>query len=166
MTLLPIGGSAPMLAALENKRVDAFALSSPTSDEAVSRLGAFLLYDGSSGEWEPLNGAPYMALIGNTDWLHNNQKTAVGVYRALARGLTFLRELPAEARTAIRKRLHQFNDAAFQAGYDTTLHGFPATPAIDMATVTSFIETVDRKTLDVPAAKMVSMQITELASKK
>jgi ABC-type nitrate/sulfonate/bicarbonate transport system substrate-binding protein len=109
-----------------------------------------------------------MALIGNTDWLRQHETAATGVYRALARGLTFLREHPAEARAVIRKRLSTFEESAFQAGYDSTLKGFPPTPEVDLATaerIKSFIETVDHAPMDVPAAKLVDIRTGALAAK-
>ena len=170
LTILPIGGSAPMLAAMEQKRVDAFALSSPTADQAVQKFGAFILYNGAKGEWEPLKDSPYITLIGNTDWLDKNQAAAAALYRGLHKAMAFMKEKPAETRAIVRKRLASFDEAAFEAGYAASLSTVPATPRLtvkDAEQIKEFLETLDGgKPLGIPAAKLIDERVAALADKK
>lgn len=172
MTILPIGGSAPMLAAMEQKRVDAFALSSPTADQAVQRFGAFILYNGAKGEWAPLAGSPYITLIGNTDWLASasGKDAAAAIYRALTKAMVFMKDKPAETKAIVRKRLASFDEAAFEAGYAASLPTVPATPRLtarDAEQIKEFLETLDGgKPLGIPASRLINTEIADLADKK
>jgi NitT/TauT family transport system substrate-binding protein len=170
LTILPIGGSAPMLASMEQKRVDAFALSSPTADQAVQKFGAFILYNGAKGEWEPLRGTPYITLIGNTDWLDKNQAAAAALYRGLQKAMTYMKEKPAETKAIVRKRLAAFDEAAFEAGYAASLSTVPSTPRLTMKgaeQIKEFLETLDGgKPLGIPAAKLIDERVAALAEKK
>lgn len=169
LTILPIGGSAPMLAAMEQKRVDAFALSSPTADQAVQKFGAFILYNGAKGEWEPLRGSPYITLIGNTDWLDKNHVAAAALYRGLHKAMAFMTEKPAETKAIVRKRLAAFDEAAFEAGYAASLSTVPTTPRLtvkDAEQIKEFLETLDGdKPLGIPAAKLIDERVAALAEK-
>jgi NitT/TauT family transport system substrate-binding protein len=170
LTILPIGGSAPMLAAMEQKRIDAFALSSPTADQAVQKFGALILYNGAKGEWAPLRGSPYITLIGNTDWLDKNQAAAAALYRGLQKAMTFMKQKPAETKAIVRKRLAAFDAAAFEAGYAASLPTVPTTPRLtvkDAEQVKEFLETLDGgKSLGIPAAKLIDERVAALAEKK
>lgn len=161
LTILPIGGSAPMLAAMEQKRIDAFALSSPTADQAVEKFGAFILYNGAKGEWAPLKGSPYITLIGNSDWLASSagKPAAAAIFRGLSDAMKFMREKPAEAKAMMRKRLASFDDGAFEAGYAASLSTIPETPRLtlkDAEQIQEFLEVLDGgKPLGIPAAKLI-----------
>jgi NitT/TauT family transport system substrate-binding protein len=169
LTILPIGGSAPMLAALEQKRIDAFALSSPTADQAVQRFGAFILYNGAKGEWSPLRGSPYITLIGNTDWLASSagKAAAVALYRGLADAMKFMREKPSETKAIVRKRLASFDEAAFEAGYAASLPTVPDTPRLtlkDAEQIKEFLEVLDGgKPLGIQAAKLIDETVATAA---
>lgn len=168
LTILPIGPSAPMLAAMENKRIDAFALSAPTSYQAVDRMGAFILYNGASGEWPPLKDEPYMCLIGNTDWLSAHPEAAAAVYRGLWRAMVFMRQQPDAAKALIRKRLSSFDDAAFEAGYKDAIHTFPETPKVgapEAEKIKDFVEILNGRPLGVPASRLIDERVGALAAK-
>jgi NitT/TauT family transport system substrate-binding protein len=170
LTILPIGGSAPMLAAMEQKRIEGFALSSPTADQAVQKFGAFILYNGAKGEWAPLRGSPYITLIGNTDWLASapGKATAVALYRGLAEAMKFMREKPAETRAIVRKRLASFDEAAFEAGYAASLTTIPETPRLtvkDAEQIKEFLEVIDGgKPLGITASRLIDETIGTAAA--
>lgn len=171
LTILPIGGSAPMLAAMEQKRVDAFALSSPTADQAVQKFGAFILYNGAKGEWEPLRGTPYITLIGNTDWLATpaGKDAAASLYRGLAKAMVFMKQKPAETKAIVRKRLASFEESAFEAGYAASQPTVPDTPLLTLKgaeQIKEFLETLDGgKPLGIPAARLIDGTIAAHAAK-
>jgi NitT/TauT family transport system substrate-binding protein len=166
MTILPIGPSAPMLAALENKRIDAFALSAPTSLQAVEKMGAFLLYSGAKGEWAPLRGEPYMCLIGNTDWLAANGDAAAAVYRGLQKAMDFIKAEPEAAKALLRKRLSTFDDASFEGGYRDVRLLVPNTPQIgmeDAVMIKEFVETLNPG-VNVPVERLIDTQVGRRAT--
>jgi NitT/TauT family transport system substrate-binding protein len=148
LTLLPIGPAPPMVAALENNRSDAYIISAPASLQGVERLGAFLLYSGAKGEWGPLQGQPYMCLIGNRDWLAKNKQPAAAVFRGLVRALAFIESNPAEAKALLRKRLNTVDDAAFELAYKDLGQLVPKSPQVgakEEAGIQDFVTTVNPK---------------------
>ena len=164
LTILPIGPSGPMLAAFDNKRIDAFAFSAPTSLQAVEKMGAFLLYSGAKGEWAPLKNQPYMCLMGNADWLVNNKEAAGAVYRALGKAMDFMRQHPEAAKALIRKRLSSFDDAAFEGGYRDVPRLLPDSPKVGAAEammIKDFVETIN-PSIKVPAERLVNEDIGRL----
>ncbi|MDF2115203.1 ABC transporter substrate-binding protein [Roseiarcaceae bacterium H3SJ34-1] len=165
LTILPIGPSGPMLAALENKRIDAFAFSAPTSLQAVERNEAFLLFSGAKGEWAPLANEPYMCLIGNTDWLAKDPDAAAAVYRGLVKAMDFMRKNPDAAKALMRKRLSAFDDAAFEGGYKDLPLLIPDSPKVGPAEakmIKEFVETI-YPAISAPLDKLVDEEIGKRA---
>jgi NitT/TauT family transport system substrate-binding protein len=148
MTLSPIGPAPPMVAALENNRADAYIISAPASLQGVERLGAYLLYSGAKGEWGPLQGQPYMCLIGNRDWLAKNKQSAAAVFRGLIRAIAFIESNPTEAKAILRKRLNTVDDAAFELAYQDLGQLVPKSPQVgetEVAGIQDFVTTVNPK---------------------
>lgn len=165
MTLLPIGPAPPMIAAVENNRADAYIISAPASLQGVERLGAFLLYSGAKGEWAPLQGQPYMCLIGNSEWLAKNPKAAAGVYRGLVRAIAYIQSHPAEAKALLRKRLTTVDDAAFELAYKDLEQLVPKSPQVgpkEEAGIRDFVTTVNPKS-NVTFEGFFNTQIGKLA---
>jgi NitT/TauT family transport system substrate-binding protein len=165
MTLLPLGPAPPMIAALENKRADAYIISAPASLQGVDRLGAFLIYSGAKGEWPPLKGQPYMCLIGNADWLAKNPRAAANVYRGLSRAIAYINTHPAEAKALLRKRLTTVDDEAFELAYKDLGQLVPKSPAvgpIEEAGIRDFVTTVNPKA-NVTFEGFFNTQISKMA---
>jgi NitT/TauT family transport system substrate-binding protein len=166
LTILPVGPAMPMMAALQNDRIDGFVFSSPSSDEAVSRLGAFILYRGAKGSWAPLKDAVFNCLIANPDWLAANKSEAALIYRGLALAMNFMRAHPNETKAILRKRLNMFSDADFQAGYKNLYYMIPETPEVGPVQanrIWNFMKTID-PSFSVPAAELTNPEIGVLAS--
>jgi ABC-type nitrate/sulfonate/bicarbonate transport system substrate-binding protein len=166
MTLMPIGPAPPMIAAVENNRADAYIISAPASLQGVERLGAFLLYSGAKGDWAPLQGQPYMCLIGNTEWLAKNPKAAAAIYRGLMRAIAYIKEHPAEAKALLRKRLNTVDDAAFEIAYKDLDQLVPKSPEVgpkEEAGIRDFVTTINPKA-GVTFEKFFNTEIGKIAA--
>ena len=135
LTIVPIGAAGPMLAAFAQKRIDAFSLSSPTSDTAVVKNGAFMLLDLTRGGYEPLRDFLYITLIARDEWLDKNPETATRLVRGLAKAEKLMRERPEEARNALRTFFEKTDEAVFDAALKNNLPAYPASPRIDPAAI-------------------------------
>ena len=161
LTLLPIGPATAMMAALQNNRVDSFIWSSPSSDEAASRLGAFILYRGAKGSWPPLQNVVFNCLIGNAKWLATHKDEAVSIYRALDLAMDFMRKHPQETKAFLRKRLKMFSDANFEAGYQNLHYMIPESPAVgdvQANQIADFMKAID-PSFKVPTTKLIDPEI-------
>lgn len=134
LTIVLIGGGANMLAAFSQGTIGGFSLSPPTVTTA-EKAGGFVLVDLAKGEYEPLAGFLFTAMISRDDWLAKNRGTAEKLVRALWRGEQALRTDPDKAREAVRTFFSQTDPAIFDTAWAASLPSYPATPRIEAAGV-------------------------------
>jgi NitT/TauT family transport system substrate-binding protein len=127
LEILPIAG-APILAALEQGRIDGFAFSSPLADTGVVRHGAYKLISLADGSFEPLAGMLSISMVCNRDWVEKNTDAAAATLRAIWRAMKLMKDDPAAARTAARKAFPNLSDEIFDAAFETNLKAFPDSP--------------------------------------
>lgn len=135
VTLVPLGDASAILAAFKQKRIDGFALSSPTSDVAVSQLGGFMLLNLASGEYEPLAGFPAETLLAKSSWLEENPDTAVRVVKAFTSALRLMAEDPEKAKAALRADFKDTDQAIFDAAYENSRSAYPKSMELTEETV-------------------------------
>lgn len=99
-TILPIGGGSPMLAAFEQGQIDAFALSSPTSNLAVAENDGVLLFNLSQGEYPPLDGFLYIVSIINESTSTDRPEVVTCFQRAIQQALDMIQDDPEAAMEA------------------------------------------------------------------
>ena len=107
-------------------------------------------------------------MIANTDWLKSSLEAAAAVYRALWKGMKYLHEKPVEAKAAMRKRFHTFDEKAFEAAYENNRMEIPMTPEVGLAKAAmmkEFVETMDHKPLGVPIERLIDDDVGKLAAK-
>jgi NitT/TauT family transport system substrate-binding protein len=166
LTLLPLNGPTA-IAALEQKRADAIAQSSPTADIAIKKFGAFLLLDLNNGGYPPLKNYPGGSLVANTAWLSNNKPAAVAVVRALWRAMDVLHTRTAEAKAILRKRFASVDDDTFNAGFDANLVATPRSPEINrqiMQRPIDFTNYLDKEPMKTPVEKTFTDEIVKAAA--
>jgi NitT/TauT family transport system substrate-binding protein len=134
-TILYMSGNGPMLAAFAQKRIDGFALSSPTSDAAMVRYKGMMLLNMARGEWEGLRGYPSIALSGRLSWLKSHEDTAHRFLRALGLADRMLHEKPDSAKAIVKKRFAGIETAIYDAAWESNLATYPANPRIEEADV-------------------------------
>lgn len=137
--VLPIVQNA-ILAALEQKRIDGFAYSSPLADTAVARFGASNLLSFADGDYPPLAGQLSISLVCNRDWVERQTDAAAATLRAIWRGMRLMRTDPARARAAARKSFSGLDDAVFDMAFDTNRKAFPDSPTITRAQMEAAID--------------------------
>jgi NitT/TauT family transport system substrate-binding protein len=166
LTLLPLNGPTA-IAALEQKRADAIAQSSPTADIAIKKFGAFLLLDLNHGGYPPLKDYPGGTLVANKDWLANNKPAAVAVVRALWKAMDVLHTRTAEAKSVLRKRFANVDDETFNAGFDANLVATPGTPEINrqiMQRPIDFTNFLDKQPMKTTVDATFTDEIVKLAA--
>lgn len=168
VTVIPVGGSGPMIAAFSQKRIDAFVLSSPTAETAVVKHGGVMLINFSRGEYEPLAGILYMSLIAKRDWLEQNAETATAICRALAKAERLIAGQPEEAKGAVRGFFEKTEPAIFDQAWGSNVKAYPATPVIAAAAMQKaidFLNATESEKADVTVAQAMDNRFAEAAVK-
>jgi NitT/TauT family transport system substrate-binding protein len=129
-TIMPIGGAPNMLAAFSQGSINGFSLSPPTITTA-EKQGGFVLMDLAKGEYKPLDGFLFTAMIAREDWLANNKATAEKMVRALWRAEHLIASDPDKARESVRPYFANTDTAIFNAAWTASLPSYPATPRIE-----------------------------------
>ena len=137
--VLPIVQNA-ILAAMEQKRIDGFAYSSPLADTAVAKYGAKVLVSFADGDYRPLAGQLSITMVCSKDWVEKHTDAAAATLRAIWRAMRLMRSDPAKARLAAKKAFPNLDDAVFDIAFETNRKAFPDTPAISRAQMEAAID--------------------------
>lgn len=137
--ILPIAGR-PILAALEQGRIDGFAFSSPLADTAVIQQGARKLFSLADGSYEPLSGMLSISMVCSKDWVENETEAAAATLRAIWRAMELMRDDPAAAKQAARQQFADLDERIFEAAFETNLRAFPDNPRISQDQIEQAIE--------------------------
>jgi NitT/TauT family transport system substrate-binding protein len=130
--ILPIVQNA-ILAALEQKRIDGFAYSSPLADAAIVKYGAKPLVSFADGDFEPLAGMLSITMVCNRDWVEKQTDAAAATLRAIWRAMRLMQSDPPKARAAARKTFPNLEDDIFDMAFETNRKAFPDSPTITRA---------------------------------
>lgn len=130
--LLPIGSGAPMLAAFRTGQIDGFSLSSPTSDLAAQQNGV-MLFDLSSGTYEPLEVFLYIVAVANSRTLEKKSRILTCFSKAIGQALTLIQEDPEAAKAAGRSAFEDIDEDLYDAAFERNVAAFPLTPVIAKA---------------------------------
>lgn len=129
-TIMPIGGAPNMLAAFSQGSINGFSLSPPTITTAAKQ-GGFVLMDLAKGEYKPLDGFLFTAMIAREDWLSSNKATAEKLVRAIWKAEHLIASEPDKARESVRPYFAHTDAAIFDAAWTASLPSYPATPRIE-----------------------------------
>ncbi len=163
LTIMPIGGAPNMLAAFSQGSIDGFSLSPPTVTTA-QKSGGYVLMDLAKGEYEPLNGFLFTAMIAREDWLVRNQQAAEKLVRALWRAEQLVASRPAEAKESVRSYFAHTDPAIFDAAWSASLPSYPSTPRIDLAGVEkniSFMNAVESDPVSMDAGSVFTNAVVD-----
>lgn len=152
LTIMPIGGAPNMLAAFSQGSINGFSLSPPTTTTAEQQ-GGLVLMDLAKGEYQPLRGFLFTALIAREDWLSGNAVTAQKMVKALWRAEHLIATDPDKAREAVRPYFSHTPAQIFDAAWTASLPSYPATPRVELSGIEkniSFMNAVEAEpvTLD------------------
>ncbi len=122
-----------ILAAMEQKRIDGFAYSSPLADTAVAKYGAKVLIALADGDYPPLANMLSISMVCNRDWVSKQTDAAAATLRAIWRAMRLMKSDPAKARLAARKAFPSLDEKVFDMAFETNRKAFPDSPQITRA---------------------------------
>ncbi len=169
VTIIPLGASAPILAAFQQKRIDAFVFSSPTAERAMLEMGGFPLVNLGKGEFEPLRDFLYNSLSATPEWLAKNGDKAVRVVRAIQAALTLIHEKPEEAKAAGKAYFPKLDQKIYDAAFVQSRPAYPKTPHITKRGLEvnyMFIKASEGRDVTVPMEALYSNEYAEKALAK
>jgi NitT/TauT family transport system substrate-binding protein len=129
-TLVPLGGGSEILAAFNQDDIDAFSLSSPTSDKAVVEGDGIMLLNLSEGEVPELDGISYISLVATNEAFEENPETIRRVYRAIEKAQRFIEEDREGTQQVMREVLGDVSEPVFDAAFDRNYQAYPSPPVI------------------------------------
>jgi NitT/TauT family transport system substrate-binding protein len=159
--ILPITQNA-ILAAMEQKRIDGFAYSSPLADTAVAKYGAKILVSFAEGDYRPLAGQLSITMVCNRDWVEKQTEAAAATLRAIWRAMRLMQSDPLKARSAARKSFASLDEKIFDMAFETNRKAFPDNPAINRAQMEAAID-FHHKTGGAPITVKVEDTYTNVA---
>lgn len=161
--LLPMGDSGSILAGYKKGRLDAFSLSSPTSDLAVEE-GAVPLFNLSEGEYPRLDGFQYMVAMTSEKVVNERPEVLSCFTRALTRSLELIEKDPARAVKLARGAFGDIDPKLYAAAAKSNLAAYPTSAVIDRKKARGAFDFLRRigEPTDVELEKVVD---TELAAK-
>ena len=161
VNLLPMGDSGSILAGYKQGRLDAFTLSSPTSDLAVQD-GGNLLFNLSEGEYPDLDGFQYMVAMTSNKVANDRPQVLSCFTEALDRALDLIEEDPDQAVELARAAFGDIDAELYEEAAASNLAAYPASPVIDEQKAQrafAFLEQIDQSA-DIALEEVVD---TELA---
>jgi ABC-type nitrate/sulfonate/bicarbonate transport system substrate-binding protein len=124
--LVGLGTLTGLLAALEQRQIDAFATGSPTPEAAATRGFGLMVVDNSAGEDPDLAEFMMDVLMATPDTIRQQPELVRKVVRALLKSNAWLLDHPAEqALPVMRPVLSRLDDAVILAGLQKTRLGIP-----------------------------------------
>lgn len=158
--LIGTGGGAPMLAALEQGRVDIACTSSPTPELAVSRGTAISWINNTIGEDPDFKEFLMEVLYVRPDYAEKNPDIVRRVAAAFADALKFIAEGPeAEHLPILQKRFSGVPDAVLLASLKNTRQAIEPTGRISQGSVeahAAFLKQAGLLQKDIPWNALVS----------
>ncbi len=98
VTLLSMSGTAPMLAALRAKQIDAIAISPPAPETAAAEGLGVLVIALARGDMPEMGTIAYDALVTSKEYAEKNPDVVRKVVRAIGQASNFVTDHPAETR--------------------------------------------------------------------
>ncbi|MBS4208174.1 ABC transporter substrate-binding protein [Bacillus sp. FJAT-50079] len=161
-TIVPLGKSEAVLPAFMNNQIQAFAFSSPTSEQAAATDNGMLLINLSKGEVNDLDGFAHSTLLAKKDYIDKNPEIIQKVTNAIAKAEKYIMENKEEAKEELRKSFDKLEPEIFEASFENNFDAFAKTPII---TKSGFDMNVEFEGIDVSYEKVVNNQFAEEASK-
>jgi NitT/TauT family transport system substrate-binding protein len=127
VTLLPLGGGPPMMAALKQKAVDGFVFTAPLPQAATAEGLGQVVISPFIGEVPEMRGLTYMALVASRDALTNKRPQLLSLVRGLTKARKFAQDKPDEARRITRAHFLEMDEKIYNASFDEALKGLPDT---------------------------------------
>ena len=125
VTVVAMSGTAPMLAALKARQIDAIAISPPAPETAMAEGVGVLWINLSRGDVPELSTIAYDALVTSKDYAAKNPEVVKRVVRALGRAANFVQDHPDETREIMLRAFDKTPPAVMTAVMENLRHAFP-----------------------------------------
>lgn len=124
--LIGIGAGPPMVLALEQRKIDAFATGTPIPDAAVARGFGLMIVDNAAGEDPDFTEFMMNSVIVHPDYARQNSAVVRKVVRALVKANGWLLDHSAEeAVPSMKPFLGRLDDKVILEGVKKTRPGIP-----------------------------------------
>jgi NitT/TauT family transport system substrate-binding protein len=124
--LIGIGAGPPMVLALEQRKIDAFATGTPVPDAAVARGFGLMIVDNAAGEDPDFAEFMMNSVIVHPDYLRQSPETVRKVVRSLIKANAWILDHPAEQAVASMKPfLGSLDDKVILNGLQKVRGGIP-----------------------------------------
>lgn len=134
ITIQPLAGGNPMLAALAKHATDGFVWGPPQSHMAVEQGIGQIAIDPFTEKVPEIVGVPYVVLITSRDTLKNKPEILRAAVRAYTKAMRFAQEKPEAARQIVRKDFPEIDDKIFDASWANYRTALPTSPMISRET--------------------------------
>jgi NitT/TauT family transport system substrate-binding protein len=168
VSMQPVGGGAPMLAALEAGGVDGFVWGPPFSTAAVTKDNAETVIDAMTGEVPEFTNYGYLALSTSRQTLESKRPLLLSAVRAFAETMKFAHAEPDKAAAMIRPRFKEMDQAQYQQAFDLFVKGVPLEPLIEEARYNKTLSTLNvslKPPISVPYSQVVMPALAQEAMK-
>lgn len=168
VSLQPVGGGAPMLAALEAGGIDGFVWGPPFSTAAVTKDNAMVVIDAMTGEVPEFTNYAYLCLSTSRQTLESKRPLLLSAVRAFAATMTFAHTQPDKAAATIRHRFPELDDGQYRQAFDLFVKGVPMVPAIEEARYNKTLSTLNislKPPLSVAYSQVVMPDLAQEAMK-
>ncbi len=125
VTVLAMGGTGPMLAALKAKQIDGIAISPPAPETAMAEGVGVMWINLSRGDVPELGTIAYDALVTSREYAAKNPDVVKRVVRALGRAANFVQDHPDETREIMLRAFDKTPPAVMAAVMENLRHAFP-----------------------------------------
>jgi NitT/TauT family transport system substrate-binding protein len=132
-TLIALGVPS-LIPALHNQQIDAFDMSSPVPERAVSDGDAITLIDLTKDKFPILEQALYMTISVDPGYLKSHRDVAVRLMRAVAGAEAYIQDHQQDARKLLRAKVFpQMDEAAFDISFENNYPYYAKTPEVTRA---------------------------------
>lgn len=115
VTLKPVGGAAPTLAAFENKLVDGVVYPAPVPEIIASKGLGKTVIDSFSEDIAELKDTPFLVLATSREVMTKKPELMAGTTRAIARAMQFAQANPQKLPAMLRPYFKETDEAVFGA---------------------------------------------------
>lgn len=130
VTLKPVGGAAPTLAAFENKLVDGVVYPAPVPEIIASKGTGKTVIDSFTEDIAELKDTPFLVLGTSRDIIAKKPELMAGTTRALARAMQFAQKNPQKLAALLRPYFKETDEAVFTAMVDSYRKAAARSPLI------------------------------------
>ncbi len=134
VTIQPVSGGTPMLAALTKKATEGFVWGAPQTHQAVAQGVGQIAVDPFTDTIPEIAGVPYIVMITSRDTLQKKPQVLRAAVRGFTRAMKFVRDDPDGARKVLRKDFPEIEEGIFNTAWENYRKATPASPVITRET--------------------------------